>query len=360
MPGNQHPEMIRLDRLPFILIAFASLCAGLITGLQRMGWQISISSAGSHHGAIMVGGFLGTLITLEKIIPLKRKVLLLLPLLSGTSVIAFFAGQAVAGFILLITASSGLCFVFASYLLRERSLVYTMMLAGAICWTTGNALITLRHSYPLALPWWMAFAFLVILAERIELMKFLPVSPLQKRVFIVYVLLFVISCLTSFHGVGGKLAAAALILASTWLMRFDVVGLNLKKTGLAKFVGISLLSGYLALLTSAILMLLLNDAPLGYDMLVHGFFIGFVFSMIFAHGPVILPGVLGITVKPYRAILYFWLIILHLSWLARILSDTMLNMQWRQYTGLISALAIIGYFASLATILLQSYRVKNV
>ena len=352
--------IVRLDRLPFMLLAFAALTTGMITGLQRMGWQFPITSAVSHHGAIMVGGFLGTLITLEKIIPLKRKMLLLLPLLSGASVVAFFSALPVAAFVLLTTASLGLCFVFAIYLHRERSLVYAMMLGGALCWTTGNILLGWHRSYPLALPWWMSFAYLIILAERLELMKFLPVSAGQKRAFILFVTLFVVSCFTSFHGIGGKVAAVSLLLSSTWLMRFDVVAINLKKNGLQKFVGISLLTGYFALIVSAVLILLLADAPLGYDMLVHAFFIGFVFSMIFAHGPIILPGVLGVSLKPYHPILYVWLTVLHLSWFVRVLSDTMLNISWRQYAGLLSALAMVGYFTSLATILVRSYRVKNI
>jgi hypothetical protein len=53
---------------------------------------------------------------------------------------------------------------------------------------------------------------------------------------------------------------------------------------------------------------------------IHTFFLGFVFSMIFAHGPIILPGVLGISIKPYHPLLYVWLFFLHASWTIRLVS----------------------------------------
>jgi hypothetical protein len=120
------------------------------------------------------------------------------------------------------------------------------------------------------------------------------------------------------------------------------------------------LSGYFALLLTGIFLSLLVEQPLGYDILVHSFFIGFVFSMIFAHGPIILPGVLGISVKPYHPILFIWLTLLHASWIARAISDITLNMQVRMYSGLISAIAIVGYFLSLAVITIQKQRGKVV
>jgi hypothetical protein len=189
-------------------------------------------------------------------------------------------------------------------------------------------------------------------------MKFLPVSQTQKLLFIGTHIFFLIGCTISFHGIGNYIAAVALAATSMWLMRFDVIAINLKKDGLVKYVGISLLSGYFALLMSGIFLIILTDQPLGYDILVHSFFIGFAFSMIFAHGPIILPGVLGISLRPYHRILYLWLILLHVSWVVRVLADMTLNMHLRMYAGLASAVAIVGYFISIATITVRSHRAK--
>ncbi|HEY0656212.1 MAG TPA: hypothetical protein VGD65_23925 [Chryseosolibacter sp.] len=351
---------MRIERLPFVFLAMLSLIVGLLAGLHRIGWQMQLSSVSPNHGAIMVGGFLGTLIILEKIIPLKRHILYAVPIISGASVVLFFIGQPVYSIASLVVASAGLSIIFFIYWIREKSSIYFLMLAGAICWFTGNLLLLIHNFYPISLPWWMAFVLLVITAERMELMKFLPVSNYQKLIFMGMLLAFVTGCLISFHGVGNYVASFSLVGISIWLMRNDVVGLNLKKKDLPRYVGVALLSGYFALLLSGIFLPLLTEQPLGYDILVHSFFIGFVFSMIFAHGPIILPGVLGLSVKPYHSVFFIWLALLHASWIIRAISNITLDMQLRKYSGLMSGMAIIGYFLSLALTTIRSQRGKAV
>jgi hypothetical protein len=351
---------MRAERLPFVFMAMLSLIAGLTAGLQRIGWSLPVEGVASSHGPIMIGGFIGTLITLEKIIPLKNKLLYILPVISAASVVFSFFGMAAYSTTCLLSASAGLSVVFLIYWVRERSLIYAMMFLGAACWLTGNISFAINNFYPIAVPWWMAFVLLIISSERLELMKFLPVRQSQKLFFSGILLFFLIACILSFHGAGNYFAAFSLVAAPIWLMRYDVVSINLKKDGLSKYVGISLLSGYTALLVCGILIPFLTTAPLGYDALIHVFFIGFVFSMIFAHGPIILPGVLGIQVKPFHPVLYLWLALLQASWLLRTFSDIALEIQLRKYSGLISAIAIVGYFLSIATITIRSRRAKVV
>jgi hypothetical protein len=352
--------MIRTGRLPFVILAILSLIVGLLAGLQRIGWSLPVSEVSPSHGAIMVGGFLGTLITLEKVIPLKKNILYVIPLISGGSIILFIAGMLQYSLISLLIASVGLSIIFLIHWIQEQSVIYAMMLIGAVCWFIGNILLLKNNFYPASIPWWMTFALLLITSERLELMKFLPVSQAQKLIFMGVLLTFLLGCVFSFHGIGNYLSAVALVASSIWLMRHDMIAINVKKIGLLKYVGISLLTGYFALLMSGFFLLALTNQSLGYDILIHSFFIGFVFSMIFAHGPIILPGVLGISVKPFHTILYFWLVLLHASWIVRVFADTALNMHLRMYAGLISAIAIVGYFLSIATITIRAYRAQPV
>lgn len=350
---------LKLSRIPLMMLVMLALLAGITAGLQRIGWTLPVTSLASHHGAIMVGGFLGTLISLEKIIPLKVRSLFLLPVISGVSIILFAAGLPLAATISLIVASVGLSIVFITYWLRVHKQIYTIMLAGSLCWLTGNVILLISGFYPASLPWWTAFALFVIIAERIELMEFLPVTAGQKKQMAVLLVLYMIGCALSFHGPGNYIAAASLTGIALWLMRHDVVSLNLKKQHLHRYVAIALLSGYFSLLLSALFIILADSAPLGYDVFVHGIFIGFVFSMIFAHGPIVLPGVLGIIVKPpYHPLLYVWLIALHLSWLSRAAADLMLDIQLRKYSGLLSTIAILGYFTSLVIVAIRANRAK--
>ncbi len=342
--------MIKVSRIPFILLALLCLITGLWTGLSRIGWDLFLLPATAHHGAIMVGGFLGTLISIEKIIPLKKKVLFLIPSSSGLSVFFFILNQPWWSIILLILASASLVLVFYAYLIRERSLIYALMLAGALSWLIGNILLLTRNFYPLAFPWWMGFILFVITSERLELMRFLPVSALKKKVFVGFLIAFVIGVVISFHGIGNIISGLALVAISVWLMRNDLIGITLKKNGLPQFVAVSLLCGYMALLLAGILFVTLSSQLLAYDAIVHTFFLGFVFSMIFAHGPIILPGVLGSSAKPFHKILYLWLFFLQSSWLIRIFADVYMATSWRKMSGFISALAIVAYFITMATL----------
>ena len=103
--------MIRKERLPIILLAMVCLLSGVWSGLSRMGWDIPLLPITAHHGAIMVSGFIGTLISLEKIIPLKRKVLYLIPVLNVMGVISFYVSQPLIAIFLFITAIVGLTVV---------------------------------------------------------------------------------------------------------------------------------------------------------------------------------------------------------------------------------------------------------
>jgi len=57
-------------RIPFVVFAVINLLTGLWAGLIRSGWNFPGTPLAVHHGAIMVGGFLTTLIILEKVVPL--------------------------------------------------------------------------------------------------------------------------------------------------------------------------------------------------------------------------------------------------------------------------------------------------
>ena len=82
-----------------------------------------------------------------------------------------------------------------------------------------------------------------------------------------------------------------------------------------------------------------------YDALLHAVFVGFVFSMIFGHAPIIFPAVLG--VPPfYRPVLYAPLALLHASLALRIVADVAGYMALRRWGGLLGAAAIVLFLAS--------------
>lgn len=329
----------------FLLFAFANLIIGMLSGLGRLGWSVPLPEVYIHHGAIMVCGFLGSLIALEKIIPLKKVGFFVGPLLSAFSVFVFFIGEFQYAVIMIMVASLVLISVYATYLKRQFSLYLLLAMIGAICWFIGNALLMWKRFYPAIFPWWMGFLLFTIVSERLELAQFLPVTSKNRNSLVVFLAIFLLGIILPFHGIGIYIAGLSLVLISIWLMQHDVVRLTIKKDGLVRFTGIALLCGYVAILMEGIFLVLLKDVAIGYDIVVHTFFLGFVFSMIFAHGPIILPGVLGLTIKPYHPLFYLPLFTLHVSLVLRIAADAMLvPFRLRSVSGWISVGSILLYF----------------
>jgi hypothetical protein len=345
--------MIKTSRIPFLILAFLCLLVGIWTGLTRLGWELTPLPSTLHHGAIMVGGFIGTLILLEKIVPLKIKALYIFPILSAASCLLFSVGQPMMAIASLSLASLGLVLTFLLYLRKEHGPVQYMMVIGSVCWLTGNIFLFLRPFYPAVVSWWIAFALFVIISERLELMKFLPVSKLAKTNLYALLLLFLIGLINSFHGPGSLIYGASLIGISIWAMRYDIIGITIHKTKLTRYIAVALVLGYFSLLLTGIL-----TNWLSYDTTIHSFFIGFVFSMIFAHGPVIIPGVLGISFKPYHKLFYFWLGLLHISWITRTIGNFLMDLDLRKLSGAISLIGILGYLITVATLIIRSKNEK--
>lgn len=113
--------------------------------------------------------------------------------------------------------------------------------------------------------------------------------------------------------------------------------------GLTRFIGTCLLTGYVWLAVGGGLAAFYGNPGAGfvYDATLHAVFVGFVFSMIFGHAPVIFPSVLGISI-PYRAAFYLHVGALHLSLLLRVAGDL----------GGLPELRTWGGWGNVATILL--------
>lgn len=336
-----------------MLAAVVNLIAGIWAGLIRLGWDLPLTPVAVHHGAIMVGGFLTTLIALEKVIPLKRKLAFVVPVISALSLMMVVPGYYQVGLYFLLAGSVGLSLIHAYYLfLHPRDLSVILMLVGAGCLIVGNAMLVQKQFYPAAFPWWMGFLLMTITAERIELSKFLPVSPGMKNLLLGLLTLFLIGLLIPFHGVGKYCSALALISIAIWMMKHDVMRIGLKKSGLTRFSSVALLIANGWLIINGLLLITMPDTAYSYDILVHSFFIGYAFTMIFAHGPIILPGVLGITSKPYHPVLYSWVFLVQASLLLRMIAGSLFNAEWRKMSGILSGVGILLYFITLVALVI--------
>jgi hypothetical protein len=103
------------------------------------------------------------------------------------------------------------------------------------------------------------------------------------------------------------------VLLALWLFAYDLARVTVRQSGLPRYIAWCLLSGYAWLAFGGALL----AASLAYDAALHAIFVGFVFSMVFGHAPVILPAVLR-TPLPYHPALYVPLALLHASLAIRV------------------------------------------
>lgn len=344
--------MIR-HRLPLLALGGASLLAGLWGGLVRLGWQLPLPSAAflSDHGALMVSGFLGTLVSLERAVGLGRTWTYAAPALAGGGALALAAGAPTPLPPGLVLLGSGI-YVGASVVLlaRARELFSAFLLGGALCWAAGNIeWLRGRPVFTLAL-WWAGFLFLTIAGERLELSRVLPRSRAWRSLLVVCAVLFVGGALLGPTPTGRAVAGVGFLGTAAWLFLFDVARRNLRHPGLPRYMACCLLSGYLWLGVSGVLLVGKSE-PWGpglvYDAVLHGFFLGFVFSMVFGHAPLILPSVLGVPIA-YGPVLYAPLLLLHVSVALRLAADLLPWAELRPWGGLANAAAILLFAASAA------------
>jgi len=319
----------RLGRLVLLFLGLSCLTTGIWGGLLRvpLNLPLPVSHANwiSFHGPLMVCGFLGTVISLERAVGLRALWTYLVPLLTGVGAAAIATGVLASWPRWMLTAGSAwFIVVCARILFIQPNLSNTVMGLGAVAWTTGNVLWQLGLEIPQVVLWWLTFLLLTIVGERIELTRFQKPSPLSKPWLATALGLLGTGLVLGgfFSRTGGVLTGAALLAIAAWLLRFDLAWRTIRHPGLPQFMAICLLSGHGWLTLSALLVVVQWPQTTGllYDATLHSFFIGFVFSMIFGHAPVIFPAVLGLPVQ-FRWTSYVPLVVLHASLVLRLLGD---------------------------------------
>ncbi|GAB3162961.1 hypothetical protein [Telluribacter humicola] len=344
-------RIIKTPQLLLLPLAVLSLVLGLLSGLLRMGWSFPVSYAVGQHGALMVGSFLGTLICLERAVVFKSRWALLAPLLSGLSLPAFGMGYPYAGLLLLLGGSLGMAVMTFLFLGWYRHSYYYLLFGGSVCLIIGHVVLLSTGFYPLAVPWWFAFLLLTIVAERLELSRFLPIRPWQQSLLWLSVAVFLLGVAQPFHGLGQPITGAGMLMIAAWLLRYDMAFKSIKKQGQPHYSGVLLIMGYCWLILCGLLFLFPLPGGYWYDASLHTFFLGFVFSMIFAHAPIILPGVLGQVGKYYHPSLYTWPLLSSLALGVRLAGDLLPYTDLRAAGGLVQAICLVGFFLNMVVII---------
>ncbi|RMH68253.1 MAG: hypothetical protein D6675_16670 [Gemmatimonadetes bacterium] len=338
-------------RIPLLMLAVAALIAGIWSGFWRAGWNTPTPHPPMFdmHGALMIGGFLGALISLERAVAAKALWTYGAPLLAGISTVLLLLGQILPGQILLVSSSTILVLMSIFFVEEHPSLHMVTMGLGAVLWLAGNTLWLAGYAINQVVLWWAAFLILTIAGERLELSRILALKNEVKALFIMTILILLSGMVIStiYYSYGMRIAGLGMFLLAVWLLSYDLARKSVRRPGLTRFVAVSLITGYIWLLVAGLIAIIWGSVNMGlhYDAILHAIFVGFTFSMIFGHAPIIFPGILGIKIT-FHPIFYLHLVVLHLSLMIRMYGDLMIHPEIRIWGSLLNGLAIVLFFGN--------------
>ncbi|MBI2363666.1 MAG: hypothetical protein HYV01_01495 [Deltaproteobacteria bacterium] len=235
--------------------------------------------------------------------------------------------------------------VFVSLYRLAPAAHFIVMILSAVLWAVGNTLWLAAQPFNVAAPWWIGFLVLMIAGERLQLSRVMQRPARASWLFHTSVAVLLIGLVISLPAfdAGIRVAGAALLALALWLFRYDIAGRTVRERGLTRYMAVCLLCGYFWLAAAGMLWITFADdfvAGPKYDAMLHAVFVGFVFSMIFAHAPVIFPSVTGLAL-PFRRSFYLHLVLLHGSLLLRVGGDLALSTAVQQWGGVGNIAAVL-------------------
>jgi hypothetical protein len=347
-------------RAPLLILGFAGLFVGVGAGLAQLGWAVpeTVAAAAALHGPLMICGFFGVVIALERAVAIGGHWAYAGPLVTGAGTVAAIAGEVHAASWLFVVGSLVLLAASVDIVRRQTALFNLTIASGAACWAVGNALWVTGSGAQQVVPWWFAFLILTIAGERLELSRFLMPSPVAKGVFAAIVAIIAAGLVGTASSWGAQVFAAGLVALAAWLVKQDIARRTVRNRGLTRFIAVCLLSGYVWLAVGGSTILASGGLEIGtrsYDAALHALGLGFVFAMVFGHAPIIVPAVLRIGV-PYHPAFYVPLALLHVSLLVRLAGDAAGQFAWTRFGGLLNAVALAAFILGMVSAVMRSKR----
>lgn len=336
-----------IARLPLLLPGACALLGGLYAALMLLGLPVTpVNGLPEAHGVLLVLGFVGTLIALERAIALGHWSGFLSPLLLGLGALLVMApAPPAAGRLALVVGSAALAGLYLPLWQRQHDDAVLVQLLGAVL-ATAAALLWLRGTpVPVIIPWLAGFVVLTIAGERLELAR-IAMGPGAGGVLIALAAALMVAMIGALlWPATTPLVGLAVVALVGWLGTHDVARRTVKSKGLARHMAFAMLGGYGWLAVAGLTWLLAGPVREGgaYDALVHAIFLGFTLSMIIAHAPVILPAVVRRPL-PYHPAMYGPLALLHASLVLRLWVGDALGVSWAwQAGGVLGIVAVLGF-----------------
>jgi hypothetical protein len=340
-------------RLALLVGAGIALMAGLDAARLQLGVAAPVTSerVAAVHGMLMVLGFIGTVIALERAVALGARWGFAAPALLGLGGVALISPLPLTVAGLLLMAGTGIqAVIFIPLWRRRRDAAVLVQSLGAVSAFGAAMLFTGGAATSSFLGWLVAYVVLLIAGERMELARLGRSDDRAERaVLAVGVLLLATVVLQLlFPGWTSPVLGVVLVALVAALLNVDVAPKMLRSTGLPRFSAACLMAGYVWLAVAGGI-LLLADSPFdggAYDALVHAVMLGFTMSMIFAHAAVILPAVLRRPL-PYHPVMYFPAALLHVALAVRIVGGDLKGARpvW-QAGGVGNVVAVLAFVAT--------------
>ncbi len=283
------------------LMAITNLLGAVGGGLVRLGSLPAqgFGPTGAHaigaHGAVMMAGFFGALIALERVVALRRG--LWVPVLAALGGwLAWGAGPWTAAGCLWVASAAGLVWLYAwAGSNRAMSLPLAVEASGALALLVANAAFAMGQMDSARIGW-SAFLVLTIAGERRELTRLVKLPGWASKAFLLVWAGSVAAVLLALWqpGVAAVLWWITMALLAAWLLRWDVATRQWRAKGWAGHTAICLVVGYVWLALASVLGLM------GQTVAWHAVWLGFVMAMVFGHAPIMLPALAGWRPEPTR------------------------------------------------------------
>ncbi|MGB9853011.1 MAG: hypothetical protein ACPLPX_09150 [Candidatus Kapaibacteriota bacterium] len=345
--------MHKFGRL-FLPAAIILLIFGIIAGLERGGvLHLNLklyTNLGNLHYLIFFAGFFGTLLSVESAVGQGEKILFLIP----ATLIAGLLLYILSGLSFLLIIGS-LAFSVPSFIVFIKRKEYITFVLSCLLFALGTLFYIYDKYYPSAIAY-LYFLIFYILSERFELAKIVGASKKSFRHFLANEIIVVILVVFSLFDTTLALRFAGFVtfLLTLWFVQNDLARKTVKSREPAKYSAIAMLSGYLWLAIGNLLFII--SPSTFWSEAVHSITLGFVFSMVFAHAPIIFPNV-GRFKFFFSKWLYIPLIILHLSVILRVSSYFLPTL--KPHTLYLNFFAIIFFFSVFILLALRIKRIED-
>lgn len=339
-------------RLGLLLGGGVGLLLGMYTGLARAGLEHSIVRA-DIHGIVMVFGFLGTVIAVERAVALGARWGYIGPATSGVAVFVLPFAHTTGG-VLLFVAGVVVCLTYTRLMARgSRDMHLVIMGIGAALWVYAMVLWLAGFGPIRITPLLVGFLVLTVIGERLELSRLTMPSASSRHRFLGATGAFVAGTVVApFWRSSGLIVAGIAVTAQVlWMGRYDLARRTVKRHGVTRYAAACMLSGYVWLFIGGGFMIAVGiglPGALLHDALVHAIFLGFILSMVMGHAPIIIPAVLR-TGYAFSTAAYVPLVLLHASVAVRIAADVLGAYAWRE-------LALHGNIAALSVFVILTIR----